>query len=83
VSRSPARAPRVATTPEERPAREASFVAEAAAYGLEWRCEACVHVHPSSRSCSLGYRAELLEDPAPTPFTAEGGWRFCKYFELN
>jgi len=60
----------------------ALFLAEVEMFALRYRCEACVHVVPSDRSCSLGYPNAALVGP-PGVITDDGALAFCRYFELG
>lgn len=57
--------------------RLALFTDEVARFALRFQCEACAHVVPSTRACSMAYpnamlRGELVRMPV-----------VCKYFELG
>ena len=68
--------------PDDLAGRTRVFREQAARYGLEYRCDVCVHFLPAPRACSLGYPAHLLDGDPGLCFTDQGQWRFCKYFEL-
>lgn len=61
-------------------ARNQRFRAQAAAFGLVYRCDDCAHVEAASRRCTLGYpNARLLH--AENAVEDDGEFMFCKYFE--
>ncbi|MCA9515016.1 MAG: hypothetical protein KC635_08750 [Myxococcales bacterium] len=69
------------TDPAELAAVEARFSAEAAAFGLRFRCAACCHV-TRALSCSLGYPNAALTGPVAAR-DGRGEPTSCKYFELG
>lgn len=62
--------------------REDRFAAESRRFALRFRCAACAHVAPSTRSCSLGYPNHMLRGPE-RGISPEGIPVNCKYFELG
>ena len=63
-------------------ARNAAFVAEAAALGFRWRCADCTHVIASTGACSMECPSPFLAGP-PRARADDGRLLFCKYFELG
>lgn len=73
-------------------AANARFRAEAAEFGLRYRCAACVHADPAGPPgawpCSLGYPNRMLLGPVEAigergDARDRGHITFCKYFELG
>ena len=60
----------------------ARFRAEAERHALRYRCADCVHVTPSTLTCSLGYPNTMLTNDSRHAISADGNFVFCKYFEL-
>lgn len=72
-------------TPEDLRDVEAAnerFRADAARFGLRFRCEDCAHVHAPTSSCSLGYPNHWLRGEVRV-VQPDGMLSFCKYFELG
>lgn len=63
-------------------ARNAAFVAEAAALAFRWRCADCTHVVPSTGACSMEQQPARFAGP-PRARLDDGALLFCKYFELG
>jgi len=66
---------------EDRAAANATFMAQAAALGLIWRCRDCAYHHPDTGACTVGWpNDELLDAAEPVP-ADDGIPVFCKAFE--
>ena len=59
------------------------FRAEAETYALEYRCGACIHVHPGNGGCSLSYPNEVLTHGEVRALDDDGQFVFCKDWELD
>ena len=62
--------------------RKETFLNEAKAFRLRFRCRDCVHVITSTVACSLLFPNRHLRD-VEGPFQPDGEWAFCKYFEAS
>ncbi len=62
-------------------ARRDHFRVEARQFELRYRCRDCVHVVPSTVTCSMFFPNTMLRD-VDGPFQPDGNYAFCKYFEL-
>lgn len=59
------------------------FQAEAEKYNLAYRCQQCVHVLHGEDRCTLGYPNEKLVQGDVKAVDENGGFVFCKDFELE
>ena len=59
----------------------AQFLADVAAYRLEFRCRDCVYFAPSRDACTLGWTVDVLNADAIAILDAKGEPAFCKAFE--
>lgn len=57
------------------------FRRECAQYHFRWTCRDCVHVQPSTQTCSMEYPNDHLRT-ATSYLDPRGHYVFCKYFEL-
>ena len=67
---------------EDLEATNLAFRQEIETFGFHYRCGSCVHVHRSTRSCSLGYPNDFLLGPKVV-VQRDGNLTFCKYFEIG
>lgn len=59
------------------------FREEVEAYSLEYRCQACIHLHPGTEGCSLGYPNEVLAKGEARALDDDAQFVFCKDWELG
>ena len=76
------RAARARPDPIAVAARNATFRAEAEAFGLLFRCTDCAHVVSATSRCSLGYPNDHLLH-SDNAVEDDGEFMFCKYFEAG
>lgn len=61
----------------------ARFKQEVDRYSLAWRCQQCVHVLQRDHSCTLSYPNAFLAKGEVRALDENGGFVFCKDFELE
>jgi len=75
--------PRPALPADEVARINQQFREEASTYSLEYRCQVCIHVHPGTGGCSLGYPNEVLAKGEIRALDEGAQFVFCKDWELD